>query len=80
MCPGIIAWLQVQVSHGASGPFLRSVGLGKGFLEEAQSGKVHSGRPRREDRLVQSLHGWNKHLYLGRRGLCGWVRELRVQS
>ena len=80
MCPRITVWLQIQVSHGASDPFLPSVGLGKGFLEEARSGKLHSGRPRREDRLVQSLHGWNKYLYLGPWGVCGWVRELRVQS
>lgn len=36
-------WLQVQVSHGLSGPFLRRAGLGKGFLEAAWSGEAHCG-------------------------------------
>lgn len=44
MCPRITAWLQVQMPHGASGPFLRSAAIVKGFLGEAWCSKVHSGR------------------------------------
>lgn len=45
MFPRITAWLQVQTSHGAAGPFLQSAGIVKGFSGEAWCSKVHSGRP-----------------------------------
>lgn len=42
-CPGITAWLGVQVSPGPSGHFLRRAGLANGFLEGVWSSEAHSG-------------------------------------